>query len=84
MLSASEISLTEAYTPSSSICCHRHARASALTERAIGLRFRDRHDSAAVRCDDALAATAALKSHGMRTISVLLGAVDNAIIFVGC
>jgi hypothetical protein len=36
MFSASPISLTEAYTPSSSIRCHRHARASALTSVPSG------------------------------------------------
>jgi hypothetical protein len=36
MFSASPMSLTEAYTPSSSIRCHRHARASALTSVPSG------------------------------------------------
>ena len=39
MFSASPISLTEAYTPSSSIRCHRHALASALTSVPSGCGF---------------------------------------------
>jgi hypothetical protein len=39
MFSASPMSLTEAYTPSSSIRCHRHARASALTSVPSGCGF---------------------------------------------
>jgi hypothetical protein len=39
MLSASPIWLTEAYTPSSSSFCHRHARASALTSVPSGCGF---------------------------------------------
>jgi hypothetical protein len=36
MFSASPISVTDVRTPSSSICCRRHARASALTSVASG------------------------------------------------
>ena len=36
MCSASEISVTDVYTPESSILCHRHARASALTSVPSG------------------------------------------------
>jgi hypothetical protein len=39
ILSASEISVTEVQTPSSSIRCHRHARASALTSVLSGCGF---------------------------------------------
>ena len=39
MFSASPISLTDVYTPSSSIRCHRHARASALTSVPSGCGF---------------------------------------------
>jgi hypothetical protein len=39
MFSASPISLTDANRPSSSIRCHRHARASALTSVPSGCGF---------------------------------------------
>ena len=70
--------------PSSSIRCNLQARASALTSVPSGCGLELGTKALPSGADDALAATAALKSHGMRTISVLLGAVDNAVIFVGC
>ena len=63
MFSASPISLTEAYTPSSSMRCHRQARASAFRSAPSGCGFDDGHKLAAVRRHDALAATAALEAH---------------------
>jgi hypothetical protein len=39
MFSALPMSLTEAYTPSSSIRCHRHARANALTSVPLACGF---------------------------------------------
>ena len=62
MSSASAISVTDVYTSSSSIRCHRHARASAFTQRAVGLWPRRGRKLAAVGRDDALAATTSLET----------------------
>ena len=61
--SAFAISLTEVWTPSSSMRCHGHARSSAF-QRAVGLRFVSRDDRATVRRHNAFATTPALEVHG--------------------
>ena len=62
--SASEISVTELYTSSSSSFCQRHARTSGFDPRAVRLELGRLHNCRPVRRDNALAAAAALERHG--------------------
>jgi hypothetical protein len=87
--SASEISVTEVYTPSSSSFCHRHARERAFRKRAVWLRLPRGHKLAAVRRDDPLAAASALEAHWdayneRGAVEPRLGALDHAAILSRC